>query len=479
LKKEQKFKVFRLFSTLSGVEIKAFGRFLKCGYFTKDPQLIKFYDYLKRFTPEFDDVKLGKQVLSKKFFPKQEDASKKITNLMFHFSNQLENFLLIKELEKDKQRKNVLQSVYLNRSLIKDFDLLLDQQIQQLEAVPCKDVTDFEELLSLHYHKYYNLGLASTEMNVENLKRASINLDYFFILNKLTLDSEILSRGLMFPKEVDRISFNDLEKLSLFFEKDSNILIQLYTYIPKLYRLLEGDAAYFELKKIFLTNFEKISIDEQQKIHLHLVNFTMRRMNDIPAFTEEAFELYEFAITHKMLFDNNQITDNRFANIVNIACAIEKLEWAENFIETHYMHLAEKSRDNAKNVALSLLRFHQKRYSSAIQYLIFVEFTDSIYAIRVKALEIRCYLELFLQKASYYQVLTAKLDAFYRFAQRGREMSDYKRKLCGNFVLIIRQIVKWKMNHSQQKDKSALIKFVENKNPYPAKKWIQEKIEEL
>ena len=59
-------KLIQLIRTFSKDEFKTFGKFVRSPFFYKDKAVIKLYDSLKSFYPEFDNDGLTKQQIAKK-----------------------------------------------------------------------------------------------------------------------------------------------------------------------------------------------------------------------------------------------------------------------------------------------------------------------------------------------------------------------------------------------------------------------------
>ena len=96
-----KHKIFPLFSSFSKKDIVKFGEFLRSPYYNKSESLIRLYDEIIVFYPDFSTMKLTKKSLYKIVFTSESYKDSTVRNQLSRLLNLAQKYLLTEGFEKE------------------------------------------------------------------------------------------------------------------------------------------------------------------------------------------------------------------------------------------------------------------------------------------------------------------------------------------------------------------------------------------
>ncbi|HRB01038.1 MAG TPA: hypothetical protein PK294_11430 [Ignavibacteria bacterium] len=93
--------------TLDKNEIKEFGKFIRSPYFNNRSEVIRFFNYIKKFFPEFKSNELKEEIIFKNVYPDKKYSSVMTRKLISLTLNLLLDFLTIEDFKENKNDYNV------------------------------------------------------------------------------------------------------------------------------------------------------------------------------------------------------------------------------------------------------------------------------------------------------------------------------------------------------------------------------------
>jgi hypothetical protein len=438
-------KILRLLGNLDEKEFRLLSKFLRSPFFNYSSAITDLYDYLRKYHPEFEHAALDRKKIYRKLFKGQGYDDKKMRNLLHEFGSRVEDFLIQLQLRKDEHgRKKLLMEAYADRNLYEAFEQKYESLLKSVQARPYRDLNTYLEILNLSRTYYFHPLTDKLKKGDGVLNTISDNLDHFYKAAKLLMVNEQMGiRGLVKKPEADTHPIHFLEDLYLGAEEEP--IVRLYYLIYQLNRTQE-EACFREARQLFLGFFEQLGFDDQQLIIHQLINYAARLANlGHTDYYRIGFELFRQAIEHELLFSNGRITENAFTNIVVFGIKAGEMGWVEWFIPKYQHYLDEEHRENASLLGLSFLYYSQKRWTAVDELIGNHQFSSVFYQLRTRSILLRALYELFLQDDSYYELITARIEAFEKYLRRHPVLSEVKKDSYLYFMRMLRKLIKWKM----------------------------------
>lgn len=455
-------------------------RFLESPYFNSSRELVVLYLEIGKLLDK--DKSVGKDSLWKKIEKSAPFNDIRFRKYCSDLSKLLEQFLAQMAYDADALQQKVFLLRGLNQSAQKAEKLAKSVERitkESIEAYPYRN-TDYYLYQYLLQQGMYELNDFDTQRGVKsNIEEISSSLDLFYFGEKLRIIVEAESR-----KDLQVYDFDIALKDDIIDMVDSKkgVLevspqIKIYTQIYKMISSKDGDAHYYELKRLIEKNAlffpREVAVDE---FYNAAQNYCITKMNaGNAAFLQELFDIFKMLIDQNLLVSNDKITPWYFRNIVVVALRLGQYDWAEIFINNYKDYLPADLRDNAVSFNLAQLYFYQKKYSAVIEQLQNVEYDDLGYNLNGKIMLMLTYYE-----TDEIDALYSFTDAFRMYLNRQRKAEKLPRAKAEDYLHLIRFIrVLVKILPG---DKAALAKLrteVEATKGVVNANWLLEKIADM
>jgi hypothetical protein len=477
--------LLNILSKFSAREIKEFGEFVNSPFFNKNENVIKLYNYIKKFHPEFNDKKLEKQYIYKRIFSKGKYNDGFMRTVIYNLGKLTEDFLAYVNFSKDEMDRGI--------------NLLKELNERKLEKVFLKYYSEIEgEIDKTEYHGhdyFYKKFQLQNEMEIymdwskfkhKDFKSYTKNISSF-INDELT--SFYLIRALNHYRFVlDRSTYEHMEVnyefidhiMSYLLTRDNHfrnkIKIKLHMY--EILLLKEKKQEYYDILKEILIN-EKNSLNHSDKYSLHniLQSFCIHEgFSGKTGFSNERFELYKICLEQKLYAASEHIyfDDIMFGNIAITAISLKEFDWTEDFINKYKESLSPENRDVVINYSYARLNFVKGKFEEALKYLNSIKAIKHIqFKMPIRNLMLMVYYELSnLNQASY------QIDSYRHFLVNNKSsLSDIRFERVSNFLKFFTRLAKIKEKNNMSELKK-LKSDMELTNNVTEKPWLTEKIKE-
>src|SRR5438552_1897987 len=126
--------LLKLLAKFTPSEMKEFGEFASSPFFNKNENVIKLFEYVRKYYPDFENKKLEKENAFSKIFPKQKYNDGYMRTLMFRLQNLAEEYLSYANYRKKEGALKINLLDELNsRKLEKAFLKALNEQEKEFE----------------------------------------------------------------------------------------------------------------------------------------------------------------------------------------------------------------------------------------------------------------------------------------------------------------------------------------------------------
>lgn len=463
-------KVYVVIEAFTTKEINKCRKFINSPYFNKNEIIIHLFNFIvneiKQDQPrEIEDVEIWNTLEPSKTFNG--------VRLRKYFSDLLkliERFIAQEEYEsKPIQKATLLLQGISSRKL----DKLNSTSIKTALKLSSEQK---EESRDGYFYNYQVEQLINSLSNSHdsfrelNLDTISMNLDAYYLIEKLRLYCQLLN--VKFQKKTEE----DILLMSPIIEHIKN---HDYAHIPQLniyyqifnsYRDKDNLDHYYKLRKLLKEhggNFNKLEATEMYNFAINYIALKINQGHD--DFLLEYFTLYEDLLNKKVIFDNEELPTKHFFNVITIALRLKKYDWVDNFIENYSSMISTKEREHAVSFTMAQLNFYRKDYNKVLEYLRFTEYNDLWRKLNSKVMLINTYVEL-----NEIEPLYSLLDSFRTFLRRNSQITKEKWDVYLNMIKFVRKYIT--IHPTEKKKLKDLLDKVEASDSFINKNWLTEKI---
>jgi len=470
-------KLITFLRTLDEEEIKRFGKFLEGTAQRKSPDRIIFFNYLKKHHPEFPEKKMEREHIAQKLFSRDKNKLKKIENFIHSISLVLEDFLLHEELKVQKTKRDfLLLEVFKRRQLDKFFF----KKIEQINKTREDDMSVGIEQL---HNEYMTKKMCFEHPNYSIISQNSITQDdliyqidkyYFAVKLHETLCSYATQNFVITSANDTTNKQHFIQQILSLCQQEGFQNIPQIKFLSELYEAFTTDnfENYSQINQQFLSNLNLYNEHEKNDILQLLTNICYANHRDgKPEAINRLFELNQVAVEHKLILENGYIPHINFRNIVYIACAADKLGWAEEFVDNYSSFLEPDASDNIVILCRAVIDFNRGDCEEALSKLAIVKFQDVIYNAQARTTMVQCYYELD------HELFFSSADSFKSFLGRNTTLSVSAKKAFSNFIRFAKKLKK--AEHEFRPDVKRLAADIADTNELVNKNWLISKVKLL
>ena len=466
----------KILGSFNKYEINRLKKFLNSPYFNSDDRIVCLFEFIIK------EISKGKtQNLTKEKIWKQINPSKKFDDVRYRkycsdLLKLIEGFLAQESFEQDSNLKysKLIQSVG-QKKIEFIFSKIVNKAKKNLDSYQVKD--------GYSYYLQYRFEQDFYDLYEDQLKRSSIgnieqiglNIDCFFIAEKLKLYCTILAKsGVFVAGEHD---FKMMDEIFEFLKTSDYLhipVISIYFRVLLTFKEPENFSHYHELKSLLKNHIRIFNKKEAHYVYSFAMNYCVKQLNKgNGSFLGELFDLYIELINKKIiLYNNDELSPWDFKNINLVALRLGKYDWAGKFIEQYQKFLPEKFRKNAVSFNLAQLFYYQKKHEKVIEQLRDVEYEDLSYNLNSKTMLIGAYYEL-----GDLEPLYSMFESFRAYLNRHKEIPTQRREAYLNYIKFTKKLTSVSFSNKdvlkKLKDDITIEKKLGNKQ------WLIEKVNEF
>ncbi len=468
-------KLIRLLKSLNQQEIRQFGDFICSPAFNKKEILIKIFDELRKYYPEFQAEKLIAEEFFAKVFAGEEYDYFKLKNSMSDLFLLGKEFLSFSKYKKDERmrEKYLLEELRL-RNLNSFFEQTMKAANLRNESSGIKD----EQYLN---HK---LNLTMEQLSFLTPRMPNKHLDYqqemFDLFLKYSLIRIFKSYNVMMHEEKqNNLRYNKylFDEIMSFVEekKIDNPTLQVYYHIISLERN-RNDDNFHKLKEVGAKYGNELNEYDSYMVFLHLNGYCTNEFNldSRTDLIEEHFEIIknknnrDFSSLGKLLYPD-------FINEVKISLRANKPEWAEDYLVRNQHRLSGEN-ESTLNFCNAILHLKKGDPDKALDLLSKTNFPNFIIKLQVKILQ----LQIFYEK-DYFEQAAFAMDNFRHYLKRENTIKDNFKDSFYEFTGILNKLVKLKTGYFDEKTDYILDNIRNDTekmstNQFGIKLWLRDKV---
>jgi len=412
-------------------------KYLQSPFFKIDSRerVIKLYDYLVKFHPEYDDPKLNNDAIAKKL------KVSNVKNLKSILLGCCEEFLIINQLNKKStlRKKLIVDALYAN-GINDEYKKQIEFEIEQLKNQLVKNGDDYDLL-------YHLLIQSHTSMSSEMVKDKHSLLEdaiqtansYYLYTNLKNLASIIVIDDVVKRKQNISITKDIIETAGKHIENfDANIVISYYIY--SYYETEDVDKKmeiYNIANEYSRKNYDLLTDIYRYEVYTNLLNIANNLfILGLTKFESEIFNLNQFWISKKIHLTHIPMHWSLFYFIVRSSNDVKEFDWSFNFIEESKGYLLENEKEQAINICLADTFFKSGEFEKTLEILNKTKFLNAHFSSIGKSFELMSLFEL---------DDTYRLDSYSKnFENYIRRHSDYNDSFKLGFLNFCRYMLKIK-----------------------------------
>lgn len=477
---------------MSRTELGRFEDFIRSPYHTKIKNVVRLFEYLKSYHPEFTQKEVDREFVWEKIFPDKEYNYGIMKNLIHGFGKVCEEFISIEHYKKNKFRTfyELSEAMY-----EKNIHKTLSYRFNSLEKIVEKyflkgDASRIEEeyfIMSNIYSLKLYIELEMTRAKKTNTKdtrnAASEYMIYSFIIYmyKLLCNVNVAKE---YDKDPEKTTLLD-QFLSVIGDDGMQLLIEtarkrslLHFHTMncyyRMYKCIGREVSnenYFEFKKALFESEDYIKGRYAFDLSVNLWN-ALIYLKNIDNKCQETLDLFDYRIKNKILVEEGQrLPDFMFITYIVNAFVLDKQDEIEKF-KSEFLHLIPSDRYKLCLLTYTAcIEYLKKNYNLSIEALSKCSSDLPLIKIILKDLKIMSLYEL-----NDYESLLYEIDSY-------KHMVKYKNnpEMLKNYNYEFCVIVKKLMDLKKKFDIAELRKIDDQTFTFmkTTQHWLRIKINEL
>jgi hypothetical protein len=461
-------KVNELINSFNLHEVKAFQSYLSSEYFNSDKDLQKTFECIKKFLNV--NKTFSRKDLHSQIFAKQKFNDQRIRYLLTDLCRHLEYFLVLRELDNNK---NIYRNLSAKSLAVHDCEKAYNYVFDTIQA-------DQKNQNALYFYSLFDA--AENDLNYAGKKQSRkqkfdyssvlSNLEIFYLAKKLQLFCEVINLKNILTGEYELHLLKEIKELSSKQPFVEIPVVQIYYHILLTLTEPEMERHLDQLEKLLIANASLFPPEELKDMYQYVKNYCVKKINQGNAgYIRRLFEIYKTMLANKPLMYHDYLSQFEFKNIVSLSLRLDENSWCRNFISKYINYLEPEERKNAFAYNSAYLNFMTGDFKNAIRKLREVEFTDVVYQLDSRVVLLKCYYELDDIETFFYHA-----SAFRLFLLRNRNISEYQKTINRNLIKFLTKIVR------AGTSKTKLIqvkKEISAEKNVADLKWLEEKVDML
>jgi hypothetical protein len=484
-----KSKFIDIIKTFSKEELKQFKDFLRSPFHNTNQNVVKLFDIIRKYLPEFESASLEKENLFKKLYPGKKYNDTVMRILSSDLLSLAEEFLSYRRYKKNPftEKKFLLEELKERKG-----DALFNKHFKEAEALLNKegsiDETYFLNRYELETAKVnFLISADRQDESGAHLLKTGEYLVNFFLMNVLNISQELTEHEEVLNEKYDFnladmiLKNTDLEKVMAYL-KERNYeyyhVLEIYYYMNRCAGSKTEVKNYALLKDAIGRNLGQFRSEAQYNLFLILESCCITLMRyGIGIDYADLMNVYEMMLEYKIFSDNrkNFMQANLFRNIFYTSVALKKYEWAEKFVNDYHSYLLPEQRADMFNYTKSVLNFERKRFAEALEQISKVNYNFFVFRYEAKTLTMKILYELKL-----FEQALSLIDSFSHFLLKNKKVPEIYKRQFMNFLKYCRTLIKKSQRKEQfsSLDAAELKKQISGEKEIINKTWLLEKAEE-
>lgn len=386
-------KLINLISMLSDEERRKLRKWIKSDFVNKNEDIIAFFEFIDTRS-SLTMRTVSKEKAHDYLYPNTPYHDLRIRHLLWMTTEIVENFIIYNSVAQQPSLKmQLLAQYYTKNELYKFAHNSVEEGIAMMEKIKLRNAS---------YHlQQYQIQALYFQINSKNNRSKEFNLQD--VIDHVTLFSIIETlKYACIIQSLQKISELKIENHLLdatltlvenpvFLE---DIAVRIYYNIYLVIRD-ENEAAFNAFIKDIKENENYFTTHDLKDLYLLAINFCVKKSNqNLQEYTQQAFELYIYAIDKGYLLEHREISRFSFTNVVTLGIKLKEFSKTENFIKQYADFIAAEYRQNTVDFNSAKVFFSKEQPQKALKILLTNEFKDMLWNLNAKYMVIKILFEM-------------------------------------------------------------------------------------
>ncbi len=480
-------KALKILASLNKEEFDSFGKFVISPFFNRSKDLIKLFDNIKKYYPEFTHTKLQFENLYKKLYPGKLFNEGTIRNLFSDLGNLAEKYLAYVNYENTfEYGYKIIEETnnrYIDKEFLKNYKKFHERNEIKEDALYRKNLNKcLLESEMWRYTQRLNIEFSKSDRNSIYESLAVFFLNEFLLAQSYQVNVTDWYKGKEEYNIVDTFfEFTDIDSIINRMEKNKSPYyedIKLTYYLAR--AVQNKDGKFYEnfaiAYKIFNEQINDMTEQTQIRLYVMLINIiNMHIKANDSNLGKIKFQLEKEMVEKEIILDaQGKMQAIVFSHIAHDAIAAGEIEWAKNFLENKIDSVNDDAR--AKNEIYiyykAKLLSLDKKFIESNEMLLRVSKDDNTFKADSKILKLINFYELGDFESGF-----AHAEAFKQMIIRNDEAYTGRKELNSNFLKFYLILIKKKTG--KETDISFAKKELEECSVIRNKIWLIEKFKEI
>lgn len=485
------YKAIDILKTFSEEEMNECGKFIHSPYFVENSKVVKLFDVLAEYHPDFDDSELSDEWLYKKLNPRLEYKKETIRKNFQALSIALERYLVQKNFEsKSFEQYDNLYDALMKKNLHRYAVKCLESGEEILSRGNALNADHFLNAFKHTTNKANYLISSqprSSALSVEEVTNAISDRGYnvagFFLKEMLRCMDNLLTFDKNFNLRKEKyfvwniLNSFDLPVLFEIMKANSKSALEsavcnVYCSMYLAFKEFDNDA-FYEKYKIQIRSNEKFFSHDEMRFHiLRQMRYCLMKIaagKRTGKFENELFEIYVI-FTSKGYYKASivdYLSVEAFRPILNLGLKLKKYKWTLEFINTFKNKLPPDRRRNMFHYASALYFFHTGKHSESMRHSQKVEFDHFLFKLDLRDLMLMTLFEM-----NAFENALSHIDTYKHFLNNDKTLAEAEKKRHRNFIDIVQKFIEY-INEPEDSIEMKIQKLMNEE--HSNKEWIKEK----
>ena len=480
----QESKVVRQITAMDGRERERLRQFVNSPYFNRHAATATLLDFvlkeLGRSKPRLTEERAQAALANTK-------SGQSLADLQSGLMKLINKFLAIEQLQQEPFREEVLT---VKRTKALHRERLLDNRGKRLDnKIARHHFRDAATHLAAYEWKNINgyRQVNKKRTDTREMQAMLNHLDRFYLVEKLRHACQLTANMMMMATHYDLIflepilEYLDGEAGRELLKSGKEPSIDAYYHTLMTMRDPEDATHYQRITYYLEDGVEKLPENHRRDIYGFASNYCITRvMSGHANYRTELLDLYRRGLTTGLIYEQGEISEFDYKNIVTIAAANGEFDWTERFMEENRDRLPADRRENAYALNKANYLYRRGKLKEAAQLLVTVTDSDVVYHLARVLLEVRIAYD---QSDSDYAL--GLLETFRLYVTRSRRINTKDKKSYNNYVRYTKQLVSLKAlrgftdKESYARKLSSLRSGVEKADQIKEKAWLLQELEAI
>ncbi len=454
---------------------------------TRSP-VIKLFDALSHFHPRYEDSKLSREYIFRRTYWGEPFNAQKLRNLMTVLLQHLEDFLVLREVERGGMEYNrLLAKAYKNLRSSANLKRVAGDSVRQLEEQPARGLDYYRRLAALKHELFFYAGYHSLEQGRDALQALVEAEEAFHLLACMEYGADTLVRRRSLKEGIPVKGLQEAVQKAASYNPREHPVLAFFPLLLQLYQEEGSDRLYEEVATAFQRLENRMGPFDRALAYKTIANYLLSHSNrGSLKHTRQLVDIYKLGLEKGLLLVKGRISAERFTNIVVAALLVQDFQWAEDFLE-RYEPALEKEVKETVSLCRAYWHYHHgwrkgrpEDFETALDYLNKGEWTGLNNKLRQRSLRLRIGYDYHLNNGIGLDVLIDWAINFERALNRAKNIADEKVTAYKRFLYFYKELLEAKglarpLNGQLEKLKQVM----EEDPPTVLTGWLTEKIKEL